>query len=169
LQLDDETLITIDLHRLGGIVVPAKKVITEAQAAKHPYSYLAVFAKEYGNALTNPLVFELKSQSDDHFLRDVFVNLKDANRQFTGKNSAIICCFVPEVDSFAGLQQESALFRMTASFFQNHARSYVFAVSYSSDPIRTQTNFDVSQSSPAIRLDNPFYDDEKYGSRIRVF
>ena len=110
LQLDDGTLITVDLHRIGGIVIPAKKVITEAQAAKHPYSYLAVFAKEYGNTLTNPLVFELRSQSDDHFLKDVFDNLKDANRQFTGKNAAIICCFVPEVDSFAGLQHRIGYF-----------------------------------------------------------
>jgi len=168
-QLDDGTEITIDLHRLSGIVIPAKKVFMEAQATKHPYSYLAIFAKEYGKSLTNPLVFELKSQSDDHFLMDVFDDLKDANRQFTGENAAIICCFVPEVDSFAGLQQESALFRMTASFFERHARPYVFAVSYTSDPIRTQTYIDISKSSPAIRLDNPFYDDENFGPRIRVF
>jgi len=169
LSLDDGTDITIDLHKLREIVIPAKKVITEAQAAKHPYSYLAVFAREYGKELTNPLVFELKSRNDDRFLQDVFDNLRDANRQFTGENAALICCFVPEVDSFAGLQQESALFRMTASFFKNHAKPYVFAVSYSSDPIRAQTYFDVTQSSPAIRLDNPFYDYVKFGSTIRVF
>ena len=90
LSLDDGTLITVDLYRLKGIVIPAKKVFTEAQAAKHPYSYLAVYAREYGNELTNPLVFEMKSQSDDRFLQDVFDNLKDANRQFTGNNAALV-------------------------------------------------------------------------------
>ncbi len=167
-QLDDGTEITIDIHKLDGIVIPAEKVIEEAQKHKHPYSYLAIFAKEYGKALTNPLIFELKSQSDDHFLLDIFDNLRDANRQFTGDNQSMICCFVPEIDSFDGLQQESALFRMTAAFFKKHAKPNVFAVSYSSDSISIVNPADISKSSPAIRFDNPFYD-ESFGPRIRGF
>jgi hypothetical protein len=114
------------------------------------------------------LVFELKSKSDDHVVKDIFNNLKDANRQFTGDNASMIFCFVPEIDSFAGLEQDSALIRMTATFFEKHAKSTVSAVSYSSDSIRTVTPIDVSKSSPAIRIDNPYYD-EKFGPRIRGF
>ena len=76
LRLDDGTEITTDLHRLGRVIIPAKKAITEAQATKHPYSYLAIFAKEYGKILTNPVIFELKSQKDDHFIKDVFIKSK---------------------------------------------------------------------------------------------
>lgn len=168
LCLEDGTEIILDVHKLGDIVVPAENIIAEAQMTKHPYSFLAIFAREYGKALTNPLICELKSQIDDRFLINVFDELRKANRQFTGKNAALICCFVPEIDSFAGLEHDSALFRMTAAFFHKHAKPNVFAVSYSSDAIRTETSIDVSKSSPAIKLDNPYYD-ERFGSRINVF
>jgi len=166
--LEDGTEITLDVHKLGDLVIPAEKIIAEAQMTKYPYSYLAVFAKEYGKVLIDPLVFELRSQVDDSFLFKVFKELKQANRQFTGKNAALICCFVPEIDSFAGLEQDSALFRMTATFFHKHARSNVFAVIYSSDAIRKTTSIDVTKSSPAIKIDNPYYD-ERFGPRINVF
>jgi len=167
-QFNDGTEITIDLHKLGEIVIPAEKVVVEARKNIHPYSYLAIIAKVYGNWLTNPLIFELKSKSDDRSIKNIFDNLKDANHQFTGENASMICCFVPEVDSFAGLQQDSALFRMTAKFFKNHAKPYVFAVSYSSNFFRTITPFGISKSSPSISIENPFYD-EKFGPRIRMF
>jgi len=166
--LEDGTEITLDVHKLGDIVVPAAKTIAEAQMTKHPYSYLAIFAKEYGETLINPVIFELKSRTDDHFLANVFKELKKANRQFTGKNAALICCFVPEVDSFVGLEKDSALFRMTATFFYKHAKPNVLAVVYSSDAIRTETGIVVSKSSPAIKLDNPYYD-EQFGSSISIF
>jgi hypothetical protein len=166
--LEDGTEITLDVHKLGDLVIPAEKIIAKAQMTKYPYSYLAVFAKEYGKVLIDPLVFELRSQVDDSFLFKVFKELKNANRQFTGKNAALICCFVPEIDSFAGLEQDSALFRMTATFFHKHARSNVFAVIYSSDAIRKTTSIDVTKSSPAIKIDNPYYD-ERFGPRINVF
>jgi len=165
--LEDDTEITLEVHGLGDIVVPAENTIAKAQKTKHPYSYLAVFAKEYGKVLTNPLIFELKSQVDDHFLLNVFDELKEANHKFSGKNAALICCFVPEIDSFAGLDQNSALFRMTATFFHKHARPNVLAVVYSSDAIRTKTSIDVSKSSPVIKIDNPYYD-ERYGPRINI-
>lgn len=167
LCLEDGTEITLDVHELSDLVIPAEKIIAEAQMTKYPYSYLAVFAKEYGKALTNPLIFELRSQVDDSFLFKVFKEVKKANRKFTGKNAALICCFVPEIDSFAGLEQDSALFRMTKTFFHKHAKPNVLAVVYSSDAIRTKTSIAVSKSSPAIKLDNPFYD-ERYGPRINV-
>jgi hypothetical protein len=167
LRLEDGTDITIDLHKLDGLIIPANKVVLEAQAAKQPYSYLAIFAKEYGKVLVNPLIIELKSQFDDNFITDVFDSLSNANQQFSGNNAAIICCFMPEIDSFAGLQQDSALFNMTRTFFQKSPKPYLFAVTYTSDSIRTTTALDISKSSPAIRVDNPFYD-ENFGPRIRV-
>jgi hypothetical protein len=57
---------------------------------------------------------------------------------------------------------------MTATFFHKHARSNVFAVIYSSDAIRKTTSIDVTKSSPAIKIDNPYYD-ERFGPRINVF
>jgi HJR/Mrr/RecB family endonuclease len=168
MHLDDGTEITINLHNLGGIVIPAENVFTEAQKNKHPYSQLAIFAQEYDKTLSNPLIFELRSQTEDRFLQDIFENLQDANHQFTRNHPSMICCFVPEVDSFDGLQQDSALLGMTATFFNKHAGPNVFAVSYSSDAIRKATRIDVSKSSPAIRFDNPLYD-EKFGARIRGF
>ncbi len=168
LCLEDGTEITLEVHELGDIVIPAEKTIVEAQKTKNPYSYLAIYAREHGRELTNPLFFELKSQVDDHFLLNVFDELKGANRQFTGRYAALICCFIPEIDSFTGLEQGSALFRMTDVFFHKHARPNVFAVVYSSDAIRTKTSIDVSMSSPAIKIDNPFYN-ERFGPRINVF
>lgn len=168
IQLGDGTDITIDLHKLGGITIPAENIIAEAQKNKYPYSYLAIFAKEYSKSSVNPLIFELKSQTNDHFLQGIFENLKDANHQFTGDNASIICCFVPEVDSFAGLQQDSELFNMTKVFFKKHAKPFLLAVSYSSNSITTPSFVDIIKSSPAIRIDNPDYD-EKFGPRISTF
>jgi hypothetical protein len=167
-KLDDGTQITINIHKVDGMVIPGENIVAEAQRNKRPYSQLAVFTKEYGTTLANPLIFELGSQSDDRVIADISDNLKDANRQFTGDNAAVICCFVPEINSFASIDQDSALVRMTASFFEKHAKPNVFAVSYSSDSIRSVTMTEISKSSPAISFPNPNYDD-KFGPKTRIF
>jgi hypothetical protein len=167
-KLSDGTEVKINIHKVGRIVIPANKVAAEAQRKKYPYSHLAIFTKKYGKALMNPLIFELRSQSNDRILENIFDNLKYANHQFTGDNPSMICCFVPEIDSFSGLEQDSDLIRMTATFFERHANPAVFAVAYSSDPVRIVTPMEITKLSPAIRIDNPFYD-EKLGPRIRAF
>jgi len=167
-ELEDETFIDIDLHNVGDMLIPQENLDADIQAIKTPYSYIAVFCKQYGGTLVNPLIVKMESRSKDRFLKKVFDDLKEANRQFSGERAALICCFLPEVDSFDNLGTQSALSNMTFHFLRHHARPYVFAVSYTSESISMHAGSQITTSSPSITFENPYYDDD-FGPRVSVY
>lgn len=167
--LDDGTYIQLDVHNVGDVVVPKSSIALDVQSIRTPYSNIAVFAKQYGQSLTNPLIVKVESQSKDEFLVGILQELRNANHQFTGQHSALICCFVAEIESFEGLGANSALANMTTfTFFANHANPFVFAVSYTSDSISEHTGLFISRSYPSITFENHRYDDA-YGPKISIY
>ena len=77
------------------------------------YSPFAFMWQRRNDLISNQIVFRLDSKKRDAFLDNVMESLKNAQQQFTGTRSALISCLIPEIDSFEGLQSDSAIERMT--------------------------------------------------------
>jgi hypothetical protein len=91
----------------------------------------------------------------DRFLNDVHDNLREASEQFSGKSAGVICCFVPEIDSFSGLEKTSALKNMTVNFFEKHAPEFIHSVLYASDNRINPVDRGISETSlPTLRFYN---------------
>jgi len=92
----------------------------------------------------------VESAVKDEFLRTVLTSLRQANGQFTGERSAVISCRIPEVDSFEGLEEDSALKNMTAQFFGKHAGEIIYAVAYVSEARRETSGQVILSDMPSL-------------------
>jgi hypothetical protein len=176
LSLHDGTQITLDtlgLHATESLV-PVDAVLSELQSIRGPFSHFALWASgEEKGVLLNPIIVRVESRTDDRILSSVYNDLKDARKQFTRQRCGLICCFIPEIDSFADLEENSALCNMTREFLQNHCPDFVHAVCYTSESrvITVDSLGDTSiitTAGPTITFYNEHYD-ERYGSRFRPF
>lgn len=163
----DGTRIEVQVSKYDGQLHETKPLIEEAHRDRGPYTHVAVTGERDSNQITNPIIVRLESASLDQFLSAVLGDLKKANRQFSGQRTSIIFCYLPEVVSFEGLGENSALRNMTAHFFQENCRNCVSSVIYSSDAITEHSGFVISETSPAIRFDNPNYN-SSLGPVIRI-
>jgi len=111
-DLSDGTRIELGLEDADDLLKNPADVQKEVDLGKHPYAHYALFGDVKGNRIANPLVFRLKSERADEFLLNIMTSLRDAQRQFSGQRAGIINCHIPEVDSFEGLQSDSALQKM---------------------------------------------------------
>ena len=127
-----------------------------------PYSHYALYSNRNNNILIDPIIFKLESEKKDAFLDDVLESLRDAEGQFTGKRAAIISCMVPEIDSFEGLQTNSAIQVMTYTFFERYARPFINAVSYVSDAKREVQDNVILSDMPSLSFRSHKFD-EKFG------
>lgn len=165
--LIDGTRIEVLVSKSDGQLHKTELIIEEAHRDRGPYTHVAVTGEGGSNQVADPIIVRLESASLDQFLTAVLGDLKKANRQFSGQRTSIIFCYLPEVVSFEGLGENSALRNMTAHFFQENCRDCVSSVVYSSDAITERSGFVISETSPAIRFDNPNYNNS-LGPVIRV-
>lgn len=157
-NLDDGTELDLNLREYTDLLLPPASVLSTANEARKPYSHIAVSADKGNGGVRNPITFKIESYAPDRYLDDVLEDLRKANRQLSGDRTGMIICYVPEVESFEGLGEDSALKNMTAHFFTQHARESVCSVIYSSDEVQGGIAGVVSSHSPAISFDNPNYD-----------
>jgi hypothetical protein len=154
----DGTRIEVEVSKSDGQLHDTDPLIEEAHRGNGPYTHVAVTGERVSNRIADPITVRLESASQDQFLGAVLGDLKQANRKFSGQRTSIILCYIPEVVSFEGLGEDSALRNMTAQFFQEYCRACVSSVIYSSDAITEHSGSAVSETSPAIQFDNPNYD-----------
>lgn len=55
------------------------------------------------------VIFKLESKTEDQVIKKIIEEINDGIKQFTGNSSSIICCHIPEIDSFSGLENSSAV------------------------------------------------------------
>lgn len=158
--LDDDTHIKLSLQPNTDIIVGIDSMLANENANKTPYSHLAIHTDDVGGGHGNPIIFRIESVSPDKFLQSTFDDLRDANQQFTGERTAIICCFVPDVSSFEGLGEKSALRNMTSKFFNEHARDCICKVIYSSNSVRNSEGNVISSFSPALSFEGNTYNND---------
>lgn len=144
------------------------KLAQLADLRNHPYAHYAVTGQRDGENVIDPIVFRIESSSPDQFLMSVLDGLRDANHQFLGTKSGVICCHVPEIASFEGLQEDSAIQRMTARFFDNHARDFIYAVSYVSEARRELQGRVILSDMPSLSFRNHKYGGP-YGEDVPLY
>jgi len=169
LMLEDGTEVILDLRNVGNLEIPATELLAKARVGGNPYAHQALFGpRTQGGLAVNAVLVRAVSRNPDRFLDNVYQDLKDAAEQFSGSKCAVIHCFVPEIQSFDGLQHASALLNMTAQFFKKHGDDHIYAITYGSDVTQFDAATVVTMSRPGLAFKNPNYD-EKYGPQIRLF
>lgn len=113
-----------------------------------------------GSECVNPIFVCAESKRSDAFLKSVLKDLREAKRQLSGKRAGIIVCFVPE--SFRKASNESALRKLTESFFVNHAPDSLHGVTFISDRQTATSANNVETLFPSITFHNSRYD-RKWG------
>jgi hypothetical protein len=157
-ELDSGIEILFDINRTN-ILMPVNAISTKIAKIRKPYSMVgAIFTQTQGMFATNPLIVCVDSLLPDRYMEGVFNTLREANHQFSGKSPSLICCFVPEIKSFVGMERDSAVAKMTEAFFIKHSNPCVFAVSYISDAQRDELGILISKSMPSLTFMNPNYD-----------
>lgn len=165
--LSDSTLVEMSLLPAENFIVPATEVFREVTRIQEPHSHVAIAGRRVRDSIHAPVILKVKSTSPDQVLASYLKDLRDANRQLSGTKAGIIMCFVPEIQSFEGLQSGSALYNMTGIFFQQHAKSSVYAVSYVSDAVVARDEIYVTRKGPALVFYNPYYD-KQFGENMPI-
>lgn len=159
-ELDNGIEILFDINRTN-VLMPVNAIGAKIAEIRKPYSMVgAIFNQTRGMFAINPLLVCVDSGLPDRYMEGIFSTLREANHQFSGKFPSLICCFVPEIESFVGLERDSAVAKMTEAFFTKHSNTCVFAVSYISDMQRDELGIVVSKSMPSLTFYNPNYNKE---------
>jgi hypothetical protein len=157
-----------DLHIADGSVVHLKKLASMVDPVANTYSHFAFMGQRRNDVISNPIVFRLDSKKRDAFLDNVMESLRNAQQQFTGTRSALISCLIPEIDSFEGLQSDSAIERMTKHYFEEYSKEFINAVSYVSEMNRVDEGGVIVSDMPSLTFRNHKYN-EKFGPDIPVY
>jgi hypothetical protein len=166
--LDDGTRIDIAL-RVGPLVrVEGDDLRREAVRLleEEGFAHVGVIAPDSGGRPSNPILIRTRSEKADRILRSIFKDLCDKKDQFSGHRAAVLCCYLPEIDSFEGLGTGS-LADMTLDFFTNHAGPHIVGVSYVSNAQvveeRLPGGLAISRGAGCLNFRNPNYDEERFG------
>ena len=157
-----------DLHIADDSVVPLRELASMVDQVTNPYSHFAFMGQRRNDLISNPIEFRLDSKKRDAFLDNVMESLRNAQQQFTGTRSALISCLIPEIDSFEGLQTDSAIVRMTTQhYFEEYSKEFINAVSYVSEMNRVEEGGVIVSDMPSLTFRNHKYN-EKFGPDIPV-
>ncbi len=165
ITLGDSTEIKLSLLPAANFVVPSTDLTREVAGLQVPHSHIAVAGLQYAGSIRSPLIVRVQSASPDQVLSSYLDDLRDANRQLSGDRAGVIMCFIPEIQSFHGLEAGSALHNMTAAFFTRHAKPFVCGVSYVSDSSLLREGLQITRSMPALAFRNHLYEN-KYGENL---
>jgi hypothetical protein len=75
---------------------------------------------------------------------------------------------IPEIDSFEGLQSDSAIQRMTVHYFEKYSKDCVNAICYVSEIIREEGAGVINSHMPSLTFRNHKYN-KKFGPDIPVY
>ncbi|MFC2053374.1 hypothetical protein ACFLV7_03625 [Chloroflexota bacterium] len=162
----DEQFI-FDLHIADGSVVHLRELASMVDPVSNTYSHFAFMGQRRNDLISNPIVFRLDSKKRDAFLDNVMESLRNAQQQFTGNRSALISCLIPEIDSFEGLQSDSAIVRMTNHYFEEYSKDFINTVSYVSEMNRVEEGGVIISDMPSLTFRNHKYN-EKFGPDIPI-
>jgi hypothetical protein len=149
-ELADGSIANISLYQSDDRVRPFASVVEEMDPKSHPYAHHLIVGKRRGHNIANPLILRVESVRRDLFLTNVLRSLRAADDQFSGEYPGVICCRIPEIDSFEGLQQDSALKNMTAKYFADHSKDFIYAITYVSEARRQISGNVILTDMPAL-------------------
>jgi hypothetical protein len=149
--------IKTDLKPTEQHVVDLQKEYTDLWQLKPPQAHGVIFAGSSNKGPIDPIKFLCQCNNPDSILSGIRRKLVDgAERQLSPDRPGFIACFIPEIDDFKGLEQNSGLLEMTGSLFKKDKRNHIIAISFSSDIQSIPTNFGIETSSPGVIFRNPY-------------
>lgn len=161
IEIQDTTL-DIKLHFLDDIKIYYHNPNEVIKSPNRIFDRSVIYANKELNKIFNPITLKVSSKKEDTLLKSIHNSLTKANKQLSRKRKGTISCFIPGIDSFEGLGEESGLEMITRRFFNSNAYDSVFGVSYVSNLERIDYGSHVSITRPAIAFYNYNYD-LKYG------
>jgi len=167
--LNDGTQIGVALQSGDPVRLRPRDLQAEAQRLldEVAFAHVAVIAPAREGEPTNPVFIRARSETPDRILRAIFEDLCSKKDQFTGERAAILCCQIPEIESFETLTT-GKLANMTSDFFQRRAGSHIVGVVYSSDGQVVETRLPGgtvrSREAASVNFANPGYDKPRFGS-----
>lgn len=149
-ELSDGSIVKISLSHSDDRPRPFATIFNEMEPNSHPYAHHLIVGRRRNNTIANPIILRVESVRRDLFLDNVLRSLRAADDQLSGDYPGVICCRIPEIDSFEGLQQDSALANMTAKYFAEHSKDFVYAVTYISEVRRETSGNVILTDMPAL-------------------
>ena len=156
-RLTDGSFLEYNLQKAEGTKITSRGLAESLDMQSHPYAHFALTGERHGDVIVNPLMLRLESQKTDHFLQNVLTSLRDAESQFSGARAGVISCRIPDIDSFEGLQADSAIQQMTHKFFDVYCRDCIYAVTYVAEAKREVEGRVVLSDMPALRFRSNSY------------
>lgn len=94
-------------------------------------------------------IIKAESEKPDFFLPTLYKSLKNAEKQFTKSNPAMISCYIDNIqeNEWEILKSGSDIQHFTNKFFENPKRGFIHTISYTSAP-------EVKQSGPLINMNS---------------
>ncbi len=122
---------------------------------KSPKAYAYLSAPQQTMGFAEPIAVLCQSRGVDTVIRSMRERLSDASRkQLDATQPGMLAYFIPEIEDFAGLDQEGGLKALTDDLFRSESRHHVVAIAFLSDYRAVQTSFGEQVSAPMLTLFN---------------
>jgi len=126
---------------------------------KPPHAHAVLKAGNLFGGPVNPIKIICKCELKDDLLTGVRRILGKASKnQLSPEIPGYLACFIPEIDDFAGLDQNSGIQNMTFDLFDKGktTRTHLAAISYSSDTRFFSMNYGLHSEHPALLFRNAY-------------
>lgn len=163
-EMDDGTLINAVLHPNTGELVRQPDFWERLREIRAEFGISAGSGAPNCELYTDPIYIAIASRRPDRVLEDTLDDLRKANKQLSGSIPGVICCFVPEISSFEGLESNSGLAIMVSKFFENHAKPWIRSIEFVSEAHVVNRGTVSSSTYPRITLNNPWHSDSSVDS-----
>jgi len=149
-------LLTLDVSTASGEVIDFYRVQREYQnnAPIHAHSMFYARKDSYGQSID---LIHVKCQcaTSDQVLIGILSTLQAAAKQLANDQPGLICFYIPEIENFSGLENDSALNRMTSELFSSATLNHVAGVMYSSEQRQVKLNDGWQSFAEALIFKNP--------------
>jgi len=116
--------------------------------------------------VSKELVVSFRSRKSDRMIPSIEADLRDALRQFSGDRPAVVICYVPEIESFAGVEKPGTdTFALVHRFFTRADAQNIVSLTFASDPKIDSRQGEIDTGLPSVR----FVAQKFRGSPLEIF
>jgi hypothetical protein len=99
------------------------------------------------------LVVSFRSRKSDQMIANIEADLRDALKQFSGDRPAMIVCYVPEIDSFAGVEKPGTdTYALVRRFLTREDAQNIVSLTFASDPTIDFRQGEIDTGLPSVRF-----------------
>jgi hypothetical protein len=103
--------------------------------------------------VSGELLVSFRSEKPDQMVANIEEALRDALRQFSGNRPAMVVCYIPEVESFAGTEKEgTATWRLVQRFLSRPEAKNIVSLTFFSEPKIDMRPGETETGMPSVRF-----------------